>query len=181
MWIYVWNQTKLIQVQRKWLPVPDTSRYPILVVMVISSGEKWLTSRLILQQSGPDRISDTPPDSWPCSGGWPLNGAIMGDCVYPGQEKVESLLLAQSIHVRSLGSSSGGRPKSWLKMRCGCVQFGKGSQPTSRRNIGRDNALTFCGSPMFREQAWEQTIDSATHNLLDVPVPPWSTECPRVD
>lgn len=127
--------------------IPDICKYPSLVVIVISSGEKWLTSRLIFQLSCPVRISDTPlasclePFWFNVAGCWPLNGGRRGVCVYPGQEKEPSLLFAQSIQSRSLGSRKGGRPKSCAKMRLGCVQFGKGSQLTSRRKMGRDNIL----------------------------------------
>lgn len=131
--------------------IPDISKYPSLVVIIISSGEKWLTSRVIFQQSCPVRTSETPlvncpgPFWFSAARCWPLNGGKKGDCVYPGQEKDPSLLFAQSIQSRSLGSRKGGRPKSCAKMRLGCVQFGKGSQ-LSRRKMGRDNIL--CCSPI---------------------------------
>jgi len=122
--------------------------------MAISSGEKWLTSKQILQESLAARISDMPADSClrPAAGGGPCcppNGASRGDWAYPGQEKPARRCLAQSIQVRSLGSRNGGRPKSWPKIRFGCVQLGNGSQFTSRRNMGRDSAL-FWGSSMSR-------------------------------
>lgn len=133
--------------QRNMPCIPDISKYPSLVVIVISSGEKWLTSRLIFQLSCPVRISETPLVS--CLGPfwfntavcWPLNGGRRGDCADPGREKDSSLLFAQSIHSRSRGSRKGGRLKSCAKMRLD----GRGSQVTSRRKIGRGNML-FCSA-----------------------------------
>lgn len=120
-----------------------------MVLIVISSGEKWLTSRLILQLSCPVRTSETPLVSRPRSSWfnccWPTKGGKSGDCVNSGHEKDPSLLLAQSIQSRSPGSKKGGRPKSCKKTWLVCVQLGKDSQPTSRRKMGRGNIL-FCSS-----------------------------------
>lgn len=141
-------------------------------MIVISSGEKWLTSRLIFQQFGPVWTSETPLISclrpfW-SAGRVPVNGGRSGLCVYPGQEKDASLFFAQSSQSRSLGSRKGGRPKSCANIRFGCVQFGKGSHATSRRKMGRDNILF--SSPILCKisAVWsDRTAESVT--------PQWQT------
>lgn len=127
--------------QRKMLCIPDISKYPSLVVTVISSGEKWLTSRLIFQLSRPVWISETPlagclrPFWFNAAVCWPVNRGRRGNCVDPGPERESSLLFAQWIHSRSLGSRKGGR------------LVGRGSQVTSRWKIGRGNLLFLSAIP----------------------------------
>lgn len=157
---------------------PVISRKPPLVLIDISSGEKWLTSSVILQLSCPVLISDTPPDSclWSLAAVWgatAAGGAVLGVKrgwrVYPGQEDDASLLLAQSIQLTSPGSRKGGRPKSCsMIMRLGCVHSRKGSQFTSRRKRGRGNTLLW--SAMTSE--WPES-GTRRKKLFPLLVFPW--------
>lgn len=169
----------LVSQIREIMLVPVISRKPPLVLIDISSGEKWLTSSVILQLSCPVLISDTPPDSclWSLAEVWgataaggAVPGVKRGWRVYPGQDDDASLLLAQSIQLTSPGSRKGGRPKSFsMIMWLGCVHSRKGSQFTSRRKRGCGNTL------LWSAMTYESPSESGTGGWNQSPllVSPW--------